>query len=237
MIYLPNDVPIFATILDIVAFSHVVSFIWKVLSPLCLVNSDLSFRLCPLSPAKTFLINLNVYYIPVAEALCTYTIMAFVKTFTWLLFCLWIFPFWASLVHRSAPEYYLSKWKCYCLNYDTTIIRWCISLFNFMWYMLWQKTHNMKSTLLAKFFSVQYSTVNCKHNVLHHISRTFSLYITKFLYLKKFCEENNVWVRMYEHNFGWVRFFNFFFLWKKVCYNIVWYCNWVYITNQYYICT
>lgn len=137
------------------------------------------------------------------------------KTFTWLLFSLWIFPFWASLVHHSAPEYYLSKWKCYCLNYDTTIIRWCISLFNFMWYMLWQKTHNMKSTLLAKFFSVQYSTVNCKHNVLHHISRTFSLCIMEFLYLKKFCEENNVWVRMYEHNFGWVRFFNFFFPLEK----------------------
>lgn len=76
---LQPDVPIFAMILGINAFSQSVSLSWKVLSPLCLANSNHSFRLGPL-PLEGFSWSiLNLHCIPAPGALGAYPITALMK--------------------------------------------------------------------------------------------------------------------------------------------------------------
>lgn len=99
--------------------------------------------------------------------------------------------FWYIL--NTLKKYYLSEWECYFFHCNLGIIRWCLFMFIFTFFLdCGKKVHE---NYHLKFLSVQCSIFNYKYNVLQQISWTFSLYITETLYPKQFCEENNLWVR------------------------------------------
>lgn len=113
--------------------SHVVSFIWRLLFPLCLVNANHSFSLCLLTLKNLPWSIYNILYISVPEALCAYPQHRIYTAFTWLFFgrvFVFVFffyiPCWSEHLHYivNAQNYYFSEWECYYFHCNITIIRW-----------------------------------------------------------------------------------------------------------------